>query len=203
MGKDTAILTPNQEHLGQKPKGQNILRCPCSALPTTPFLGAASNPPGSNSTCSEVERFLGHLLTEDLEPAHGEFQTQRPENQGATNCGLLLFPACSPICPPPYASSSHWPLPLLTPSPYSAGQGGAGGTKHGPQRQKVKVGTCSAILSCVILGNSLDFSGTPSSPCKTRYLNSFVPSFVYLCIYSCMCSMVMEIKVLLKHIPYG
>lgn len=41
------------------------------------------------------ERFPGHLLGEDLEPPHREFWSQRPKDQGAANCGPLLFPACS------------------------------------------------------------------------------------------------------------
>lgn len=49
---------------------------------------------------SHLQPCLGHssgevpecLLVEDLELPHGEFQTQRPKDQGAANCGLLLPP---------------------------------------------------------------------------------------------------------------
>lgn len=86
---------------------------PCPPLPTW------EPPPAHQGTAPPGESFPGRLLEEDLE-LHAEFQTQRPKDQGAANCGLLLFPARSSpaACPsgpsfgppppgsPPYASSS-------------------------------------------------------------------------------------------------
>ena len=72
---------------------------------------------------------LGHLLEQDLEASHGEFQTQRPRDLGAANCGLLLPPCVLfssslsfraqlglPLLQEalPDASSPSWLLPFLT-----------------------------------------------------------------------------------------
>lgn len=116
-------------------------RAECSQEPLLhpahhPHPGATSNPHPERSSPSSGDRSPGHLLQEDLEPPHGEFQT-RAHGSGSSKCGLLRPPCMlsssspfraqlgpPPPGSPPYASSSYWPLPFLTPLPCSAGQGG-------------------------------------------------------------------------------
>ena len=124
----------------------------------------------------------GYLLEEDLEPSHGEFQTQRPRDLGATNCERLL-PLCMPFFSSslsfraqlelpllqealPDASSPCWPLPLLTLLSCSAGQGGV---EDGAWALVAEVWGLDLLchLSSVTLGKSLNFSGTPSLAFKS------------------------------------